>query len=174
RRSTPRCGSTACPRRARTDRPPSPDARPIPPARASLPEPLVPPNPRFLRAAGVVSRARKAFRGGCGAPDPVPQCPRGAAPDAGPHVFQLIRARQRGRPMTTQQTNSGLEDVVVSTSEICFIDGDRGRLLYRGYDIHDLVEHSSFEETAALLWNGALPKRAEFERLKKALATQRR
>ena len=76
--------------------------------------------------------------------------------------------------MTTQLTNSGLEDVVVSTSEICFIDGDRGRLLYRGYDIHDLVEHSSFEETAALLWNGALPKRAEFERLKKALATQRR
>ena len=98
----------------------------------------------------------------------------GAAPDAGPHVFQLIRARQRGRPMTTQLTNSGLEDVVVSTSEICFIDGDRGRLLYRGYDIHDLVEHSSFEETAALLWNGALPKRAEFDRLKKALATQRR
>ena len=76
--------------------------------------------------------------------------------------------------MTTQLTNSGLEDVVVSTSEICFIDGDRGRLLYRGYDIHDLVEHSSFEETAALLWNGALPKRAEFDRLKKALATQRR
>ena len=75
---------------------------------------------------------------------------------------------------TTQTTKSGLEDVVVSTSEICFIDGDRGRLLYRGYDIHDLVEHSSFEETAALLWNGALPKRAELESLRKSLATQRR
>jgi citrate synthase len=76
--------------------------------------------------------------------------------------------------MTTQTTNSGLEDVVVSTSEICFIDGDQGRLLYRGYDIHDLVAQSSFEETAALLWNGALPKRAELDRLRKALATQRR
>jgi citrate synthase len=76
--------------------------------------------------------------------------------------------------MTTPTTNSGLEDVVVSTSEICFIDGDRGRLLYRGYDIHDLVAHSSFEETAALLWNGALPKRAELEKLRKSLAAQRR
>src|SRR5262249_7374286 len=88
--------------------------------------------------------------------------------------FGLFRTRQRGRFMTTQTTKSGLEDVVVSTSEICFIDGDRGRLLYRGYDIHDLVEHASFEETAALLWNGALPKRAELESLRKALATQRR
>jgi citrate synthase len=97
-----------------------------------------------------------------------------AAPDAGPRVFRTIRTRQRGRSMTTPTTKSGLEDVVVSTSEICFIDGDRGRLLYRGYDIHDLVEHSSFEETAALLWNGSLPKRGELERLRKALATQRR
>src|SRR4029453_1052588 len=88
--------------------------------------------------------------------------------------FGQFRTRQRGRPMTTQTSNSGLEDVVVSTSEICFIDGDQGRLLYRGYDIHDLVAHSSFEETAALLWNGALPKRAELEKLRKALATQRR
>ena len=44
--------------------------------------------------------------------------------------------------MTTQTTDTGLQDVVVSTSEICFIDGDRGRLLYRGFDIHDLVAHS--------------------------------
>ena len=42
--------------------------------------------------------------------------------------------------MTTQTTDTGLQDVVVSTSEICFIDGDRGRLLYRGFDIHDLVD----------------------------------
>jgi citrate synthase len=76
--------------------------------------------------------------------------------------------------MTTPAPNTGLEDVVVSTSEICFIDGDRGRLLYRGYDIHDLVQHSSFEETAYLLWHGALPDRAELEQTRKALATQRR
>jgi len=32
---------------------------------------------------------------------------------------------------------AGLEDVVVSTSEICFIDGQQGRLLYRGFDVDD-------------------------------------
>jgi len=76
--------------------------------------------------------------------------------------------------MTTPVPNSGLEDVVVSTSEICFIDGDEGRLLYRGYDIHDLVAYSSFEETAYLLWHGVLPSRKELDRLRKDLAGQRR
>jgi citrate synthase len=65
---------------------------------------------------------------------------------------------------------AGLEDVVVSTSEICFIDGREGRLLYRGYDVNDLVEHSSFEEVAYLLWHGALPSRKELEAHTKALA----
>ncbi|MBI2462116.1 MAG: citrate synthase, partial [Candidatus Rokubacteria bacterium] len=46
--------------------------------------------------------------------------------------------------MTTPTFKAGLEDVVVSTSEICFIDGEQGRLLYRGYDIHDLVARSTF------------------------------
>jgi len=64
----------------------------------------------------------------------------------------------------------GLEDVVVSTSEICFIDGREGRLLYRGYDVDDLVQHSSFEEVVYLLWHGALPNRKELEAQKKALS----
>src|SRR2546422_4655998 len=55
----------------------------------------------------------------------------------------------------------GLEDIVVSTSEICFIDGREGRLLYSGYDVDDLVEHSSFEEVTYLLWHGHLPSRKE-------------
>ncbi len=76
--------------------------------------------------------------------------------------------------MTTAAPNTGLEDVVVSTSEICFIDGDRGRLLYRGHDIHDLVAHATFEETVYLLWHGRLPKRPELERFRKELTTQRR
>src|SRR5215813_15270731 len=65
----------------------------------------------------------------------------------------------------------GLEDVVVSTSEICFIDGREGRLLYRGYDVNDLVEHSSFEEVVYLLWHGALPTRKELETYVKALSS---
>ena len=52
---------------------------------------------------------------------------------------------------------AGLEDVVVSTSDICFIDGREGRLIYRGYDVDDLAVQSTFEEVVYLLWYGALP-----------------
>jgi citrate synthase len=64
---------------------------------------------------------------------------------------------------------AGLEDVVVSTSEICFIDGKQGRLIYRGYDVDDLVAHSTFEEVVYLLWHGHLPSRKELEAHVKAL-----
>ncbi len=64
----------------------------------------------------------------------------------------------------------GLEDVVVSTSEICFIDGREGRLLYRGYDVDELVEHSSFEEVVYLLWHGGLPTRKELDEHTRSLA----
>src|SRR2546428_547705 len=65
------------------------------------------------------------------------------------------------RGAMSSEVKGGLEDVVVSTSDICFIDGREGRLLYRGYDVNDLVEHSSFEEVVYLLWHGALPSRKE-------------
>ena len=58
---------------------------------------------------------------------------------------------------------AGLEDVVACDSSICFIDGKAGRLVYRGYDIAELAEHSSFEEVAYLLWFGRLPGKMEFE-----------
>jgi citrate synthase len=66
---------------------------------------------------------------------------------------------------------AGLEDVVVSTSEICFIDGYKGRLLYRGFDVDDLVAHSSFEEVVYLLWHGRLPNRKELAAHVKALTS---
>src|SRR3989454_479293 len=50
--------------------------------------------------------------------------------------------------------DKGLDDVYVKETSICFIDGQRGRLLYRGYDIRDLAAHSSFEETVFLLLEG--------------------
>jgi citrate synthase len=59
----------------------------------------------------------------------------------------------------------GLEDVVATSSSICFIDGDRGILAYRGYDIHDLATNASFEEVCHLLWHGHLPSRAELGEL---------
>jgi citrate synthase len=61
----------------------------------------------------------------------------------------------------SSESKGGLEDVVVSTSDICFIDGREGRLVYRGFDVNDLVEHSSFEEVVYLLWHGNLPSRKE-------------
>src|SRR5260370_37004185 len=63
----------------------------------------------------------------------------------------------------TIESKGGLEDVVVSTSDICFIDGREGRLVYRGYDVNGLVEHSTFEEVVYLLWHGGPPSRKELE-----------
>jgi citrate synthase len=65
---------------------------------------------------------------------------------------------------------AGLEGVVAAKSSICFIDGSAGRLVYRGYDIGDLVEHASFEEVAGLLWDGDLPNTAALATLKQDLA----
>lgn len=65
---------------------------------------------------------------------------------------------------------SGLEDVVVAQSSICYIDGQRGQLVYRGYDIDDLVENASFEEVSWLLWHGNLPTQSELDGLKADLA----
>jgi citrate synthase len=65
---------------------------------------------------------------------------------------------------------AGLEGVVAAKSEICFIDGLAGRLVYRGYEIGDLVESASFEEVAFLLWDGKLPSKAELAQLKRDIA----
>src|SRR5437899_11183422 len=76
---------------------------------------------------------------------------------------------RRGKPMGVGG-RGGLEDIVVSTSDICFIDGREGRLVYRGYDVNDLVEHSSFEEVIFLLWHGGLPSKKELVEITKALS----
>lgn len=55
----------------------------------------------------------------------------------------------------------GLEDVVAGDSAICFIDGKKGRLIYRGYDIGELVFRTSYEEIVYLLWFGTLPNRRQ-------------
>jgi citrate synthase len=67
----------------------------------------------------------------------------------------------------------GLQDVVANESSICFIDGARGILSYRGIDIHQLAEHSTFEETTFLLWNGKLPTAPELKAFTKELAAAR-
>ncbi len=69
---------------------------------------------------------------------------------------------------------AGLEDVVANTSEICYLDGKEGRLLFRGYDIHDLVNGgASFEEVVYLLWHGSLPTKAQLQDLRAAIGRDR-
>ncbi|MFN2445091.1 MAG: citrate synthase [Vicinamibacterales bacterium] len=71
------------------------------------------------------------------------------------------------------KAKAGLEDVVATSSAICYLDGDRGVLAYRGYDIHDLARFATFEETCYLLWHGRLPTRAELGDLQSQLAAAR-
>jgi citrate synthase len=76
--------------------------------------------------------------------------------------------------MSTSTLTKGLEGVVAATSGICYIDGDAGVLAYRGIDIHELAEKSTFEETCYLLWFGRLPRKAELTELKQKLAAERK
>ncbi len=78
--------------------------------------------------------------------------------------------------MPTAITNApkGLEGIVATTSKICYIDGDEGVLAYRGIDIHELADNSTFEETCYLLWNGTLPTRSDLKGLQQKLAAERK
>jgi len=75
---------------------------------------------------------------------------------------------------STVTPTKGLEGIVAATSTICYIDGDAGILAYRGIDIHELAQHSTFEETCYLLWFGKLPNRAELADLTQKLAVERK
>lgn len=57
--------------------------------------------------------------------------------------------------------SAGLRGVVAAQSTIGDVDGINGVLIYQGYNIHDLAEHSTFEEVIYLLWNGRLPNQSE-------------
>jgi citrate synthase len=76
--------------------------------------------------------------------------------------------------LTTAHAAKGLEGVVASASSICYIDGERGVLAYRGIDIHELADNSTFEETCYLLWFGKLPTRHELKDVQERLAEARK
>src|SRR2546421_8165355 len=69
----------------------------------------------------------------------------------------------------TAASAAGLRGVVAASSSIGDVNGERGELIYQGYDIHDLAEHSTFEEVVSLLWHGRLPKQHELDELKQAI-----
>jgi len=82
--------------------------------------------------------------------------------------------RETMSSVTNTHAPKGLEGVVATTSKICYIDGDRGVLAYRGIDIHELAHQSNFEETCYLLWFGKLPTRRELRELHDRLAEERK
>ncbi|MGA2897338.1 MAG: citrate synthase [Acidobacteriaceae bacterium] len=75
--------------------------------------------------------------------------------------------------MSTVLPIKGLEGIIATKSAICWIDGDAGVLSYRGIDIHQLAEHSNFEETTYLLWFGVLPTASQLADFSKELAFSR-
>lgn len=67
----------------------------------------------------------------------------------------------------------GLKDVYIDKTEASFIDGLAGKLLYRGYNIHDLAEKSTFEEVVYLLLYGDLPTKHQLAELDGTLRSNR-
>lgn len=74
---------------------------------------------------------------------------------------------------TETKAKAGLEDIVATSSAICYLDGERGVLAYCGYDIHDLARRATFEEVCYLLWHRRLPSRGELGDLASQLAAAR-
>src|ERR1700683_181091 len=75
--------------------------------------------------------------------------------------------------MSTAVAGKGLEGIVAANSGICWIDGEAGVLSYRGIDIHELAERSTFEECTYLLWNGILPNELALREFSSQLALAR-
>ena len=74
----------------------------------------------------------------------------------------------------TPEIRKGLKDVYLDTTTSSFIDGEVGKLLYRGYNIHDLAEKSTFEEVIYLLLHGRLPSQQELTEFDNLLRANRR
>lgn len=81
-------------------------------------------------------------------------------------------AAAKGKPVESAQ--KGLKGVVAADSAVCDIDGNVGKLIYRGYNIHELAEQSSFEEVCYLLLNGELPTTLQLEAFSQTLAQNRK
>jgi len=71
------------------------------------------------------------------------------------------------------EVKAGLEGIIVAQQDICFIDGEKGELIYRGYHIDELAPNASFEEIIYLLWHCKLPNQQELEALHDRLVARR-
>ena len=92
-----------------------------------------------------------------------------------PGTGALAARAENGQPgeTPTLPKPEGLEGVVAAATALSHVFGDEGRLVYRGYDIHELAGKASFEEVAHLLWLGRLPTRPELDDLQRRLGANR-
>jgi len=125
----------------------------------------------------------------------VPICPIASGDDGGDAGSRLDRDhraadatrgnQERNQMMSANGTNQngnedsalpkpeGLEGVVAAATALSHVYGEEGRLVYRGYDIHELAGNASFEEVAYLLWRGQLPSAAELRDFQQSLGANR-
>lgn len=75
-------------------------------------------------------------------------------------------------PGEANVAKAGLEGIVAAESRLSDVNGEEGKLIYAGYDIHDLAEHATYEEVVYLLWHGKLPTRAALAELKEQLSAE--
>ncbi len=89
-------------------------------------------------------------------------------PETNPQKDPAVQTAASVKP-----NKGGLEGIVAATTAISKVEGTAGRLIYRGYNIHDLASTTTFEEVAHLLWFGHLPNQKELTDLKVKLAAER-
>ena len=75
-------------------------------------------------------------------------------------------------PGEANVAKAGLEGIVAAESRLSDVNGEEGKLIYAGYDIHDLAEHATYEEVVYLLWNGKLPTSGALAELKQQLSDE--
>jgi citrate synthase len=80
---------------------------------------------------------------------------------------------QEPAAMSQAVAAKGLEGVIAASTAVSHVYGEEGRLVYRGYDIHELAGRASFEEVVHLLWHGELPSAGKLDALTQALAADR-
>src|SRR5258708_14363808 len=93
-------------------------------------------------------------------------------PNIGEGANQMITENSQANS-TVKRNRGGLEGVVAAKTALSKVEGTAGRLIYHGYDIHDLARTSWFEEIAYLFWFGKLPNKIELVDLKVRLVEQR-
>src|SRR5256714_13028371 len=87
-------------------------------------------------------------------------------------VTELRKTQSTPAPKATNIAR-GLEGIVANTTRLSDVIGDKGQLIYSGYDINDLAGKVSYKEVVYLLWKGKLPNRRELDEFMRALRAER-